>query len=508
MRRMRRVSSGLLGVMLALCAPSAVAAETVLDLSGQVPDGPERHFSIPFDVPAGTVEIAVHQETLSDKNILDFGIMDPTGAWRGWGGSRIKDAVVAEQAATRSHVPGAIPSGQWNIVVGEAAVNETPAMFNLTVTLRDTATMPAQTDRKPYSAAAALSTEERWYAGDFHVHSIESNDAEPPLDTIATFAEGRGLDFAHISDHNIHTALDYMVDAQAKHPKFLFVPGVEYTTYWGHASAVGAMKWVDDRTELPGHGIEKAVDEYIAQGAFFSLNHPAISVGDLCIGCAWEQNLSLDKVAGIEINTGKFGLLNDDAVNLWDQYCDQGFHIVPLGGSDDHKAGVDEGAFGSPIGSPTTMVWAKELSVTGIMDGLRAGRTVVKFTGPADPMVDLVQQPEGGGHLRATVTGGSGYVVRWVKNGVPEPEVDVTDDPFVIEKNVTTKDAEERWRVEVLQGTQRRSVTANVWVKPGTGGSSASEDDGGCGCRVSPRRSHTGWLLAGLLLVLARRRRK
>ena len=42
-----------------------------------------------------------------------------------------------------------------------------------------------------------------------------------------------------------------------------------------------------------------------------------------------------------------------------------------LGGSDDHDAGASDDAFVSPIGSPTTMVFAHELSVPALLDGLR-----------------------------------------------------------------------------------------------------------------------------------------
>lgn len=500
-------------------AGSAPAAETTLELSGEVPEDELRHFSIPFEVPDGILEIAVHQQSLSDDNILDFGIMDPTGAWRGWGGSRITDVVINGQAATRSHVPGPIPPGTWQIVVGEAAVVVKPALFDLTVVLRDTTTLAPQPERKPYVPAAPLSTEERWYAGDFHVHSIESNDATPTFDEIATFARGRGLDFAHISDHNIHTQLDYFVDAQAKFPDFLFVPGAEYTTYWGHASAVGATEWVDDRTELPGWGIVQAVEQYRAQGAFFSINHPKLALGDACIGCAWEHDLPVEYVDGVEIGTGKVGIFNEDAVLFWDELLKSGRHIVPLSGSDDHRAGQDTSPVSSPIGNPTTMVFASELSVDGILAGIRAGRTVVKLASPADPMIEIVSSvaPHGDTvraattHLTATITGGVGYTARWVRNGEVLPDVEIDADPFVLELDVDAPETgEDRWRAEALLNGRRRTVTSHVFVTgPPTGAlDGAEEDDGGCGCRVGGGAG--SWSGAALLalLALARRRRR
>jgi hypothetical protein len=488
------------------------AAETTIDLSGEVPDDPDRHFSIEFDVPAGTREIAVHQESMKG-NVLDFGIEDPAGVWRGWAGSRIRDVVIGEQAATRSHVPGPIAAGRWTIVIGEADVDVWPATFTLQVTLRDAPTLAPQTDRRPYAPPAALRGEARWYAGDFHVHSLESNDARPPLDEIATFAKGRGLDFVHVSDHNTHTQLDYFVDAQARHPDFLFLPGAEYTTYWGHASAIGATRWVDDRTELPGRGIVEAVTQYHAQGALFSINHPMLDLGDLCIGCAWEQELPVELVDGVEIGTGVFGVVTDLAVEYWDGLCDQGRHLPALAGSDDHQAGQATDALSAPIGNPTTMVFAGELSVEAILEGIRLGRTVVKLAGPSDPMAEISSSvaPEGDTiransvRLTAAITGGLGYQARWVKNGEEQEPVEVVSDPFLLELDLSAPaTGEDRWRVEVLESENgnRRTVTSHLWIEAGEEVEMPmGPSSGGCGCSV-PRRGRSGWL-AGCLWALA-----
>jgi hypothetical protein len=502
---------GLLGAL----SGSALGAETTIDLSASdIPDHDFRHFSIEFEVPAGIKEIAVDQESLELDNVLDFGIMDPSGAWRGWGGSRIKQAIVGEQAATRSHVPGALPAGTWQIVVGQAKVKKRPAPFKLIVSLRDTPTLPPQTERKAYTPPPPLVKETRWYAGDFHVHSIESNDAQPPLSQIATFARSVGLDFAHISDHNIHTQLDFYADAQAAHPDFLFLPGVEYTTYWGHAGAIGAMEWVDDRTELPGRGILEAVQRFREQGALFSINHPTLTsdlgklgLADQCIGCDWEHDVPLEYVDAVEIRTGKSGLLGDSAIEFWDALSARGRHLAALGGSDDHKGGEGTGVTDSPIGNPTTLVFASELSVQAILAGIRAGRTVVKLEGPDDPMIDLSASfpPEGdtlrvsNARLVAVITGGEGFGARWVKNGEAQAAVEIDADPFELAIDVTAPSSgEDRWRAEVVRGERPRTVTSHLWIP-----ASAKEEDSGCGCRMGTKTgAGIAWTAASLLALL------
>jgi hypothetical protein len=101
----------------------------------------------------------------------------------------------------------------------------------------------------------------------------------------------------------------------------------------------------------------------------------------------------------VEVQTGNALKLNaiigDSAFAFWDALLDQGRHLPALGGSDDHRAGVDLTFFQSPIGDPTTLVLADELSVQAIIDGVKKGRTVVKLVGPDSPMIVLPRRGAG-----------------------------------------------------------------------------------------------------------------
>jgi hypothetical protein len=82
------------------------------------------------------------------------------------------------------------------------------------------------------------------------------------------------------------------------------------------------------------------------------------------------------------------------AIEWWDQLHALGHtHIAPIGGSDDHHGGAAEGAGSSPIGHPTTLVLAANLSHGALLEGVRLGRTAVKFYSPGDPSVDLTAAP-------------------------------------------------------------------------------------------------------------------
>lgn len=527
------------GGLLLLQGARASAADTTLQLSGDVPlTGPD-HFFVDFDVPPGTKEIEVAHDDLSAENILDFGVNDPNG-FRGWGGGNSEPAIIGELAASRSYVPGVIGAGTWRVVIGKALIKQTPAKYQLSITLRDTATLAPQNERAPYAPVAALEVGSRWYAGDFHVHSVESGDARPSLDELASFARGRGLDFALISDHNTLTQLEFITDAQSRHPKLLLLPGMEYTTYGGHANVIGATQWVDHKIGQPGVTIQGAVEAFRAQGAIVSLNHPTQDLGDLCIGCAWQHDLDLSLVGAVEVMTGTPATLDYlpkvKAIDYWETLLDQGYHLPAIGGSDDHRAGVNLTVLQSPIGDPTTLVFADELSVQGIIDGVRSGRTVVKLWGPAEAMAELSSSvaPQGdtvtamATILSAKITGGAGKSVRFVKNGKALGKALVASDPFTHTLEVQSPiSGEDRYRVEVLDDNGRRTLTSYLWLTApavadagADAGADASGTDagghntgatvagGGCGCTLAPqaRRLGSRGLVFLLPLLLWRRR--
>lgn len=492
--------------MLIVAAGVAGAADLVHE--GAVPDDGLDHFFVPFDVPAGVAEVEVGVEVLPRGDadvVLDRGVDGPTGSL-GWGGGNVEPAVIGADASSRSYLRAAPEAGPWRVVLGKALMPPEGADYRVTITLRDAPTLAPQPERAPYVAAAALDRTTRWYAGDLHVHSVESGDASASIDAVAALAVARGLDFVVLSDHNTVSQADFLVDAQARWPNLLLVPGIEFTTYDGHAGAFGATGWVDHRIGQPGATIEAAVEAIHEQGALFVVNHPNLDLGDLCLGCAWAHALDPESIDAIEIVTGGYapagGLFFDDNVALWESWLAAGARVAPVGGSDDHRAGVDLGPTDSPIGSPTTLIWASELSVTGLTAGLSAGRTVVKLQGPDDPMLELWPasgdpggDPDDRAPLVATVAGGAGARLEWWVDGAVARVDDVTSDVFQASLHVDAPPAGSRVRV-VLVDEQPRVVTGVWWV--------ADAPPASCGCGPgggAPRLS----VVAIVLLVWQRR---
>jgi hypothetical protein len=540
-------SAALLAALGTVLSTAVARADSTVLLEGEVPDDGVAYFVLPFEVPAGTAEIEIRHDDLSDANILDWGLFSPEG-FRGYGGGNTEPAITSAEAASRSYLPGPITPGTWQVYVGEAQIEERPARYRVEVLLRDVATLAPQPERAPYAPSPALETEARWYAGDFHVHSRESGDASPTLDEVLDFAESRGLDLVMLSEHNTTSQLELYADVQARHPNVLLVPGIEVTTYEGHAMSIGGTTWIDHRLGVDARTMDQIVRDVHESGALFSINHPALDLGDLCIGCGWVAMAAAEGIDAYEVQTGAYSvtgrLFYRRTTSMWEDLVLAGHHVAALGGSDDHRAGTGTGRFDSPIGSPTTMVFARELSTEAILEGIRLGRTVVKLEGPEDPMLELscADLPEDGDTIVADrtsivvrVTGASeGGSLRFVRDGAAGAPIEVVGTTFEHEEPVIAGPRTSAIRVELVIGGQPRVVTSHVFLDPLTPGGpdaglvlDAGASDGGasedaaaidagpssatssCGCRAHGRdRAGPGLtaLFALLMCVRARQR--
>ena len=509
-------------LLIAMLLWSAGASAQDLVLDGTLDADAPPYTAVPFTVPEGTVEIEVRHDDLSEANILDWGLADPERV-RGWGGGNTEPAIVGVETASRSYLPGPIAAGEWSVLVGQALVTEPPT-YRIEIFFRTTPTLDAQPDRGPYATVPALESGPRWYAGDFHVHSRESGDARATIDESAQLAAELGLDFIELSEHNTVSQVDYLVAAQERHPGVLLMPGIEVTTYFGHGNAIGVESFVDFRVRSDiGVTLETMITDTQAVDGIFAINHPVLDLGSLCLGCAWDLDTP-EGVDAVEVQNGAYSLTGAlfyrNAIDFWDSMLDEGQHVAAIGGSDDHRAGIDLDRLQSPIGSPTTMVYADELSVAAIVAGVRAGRTVVKLEGADDPMVELSASDamvgdtvDGPVTLRALVTGADGGRLAFLRNGEIHTQVDVDSDPFEATLDVTAPfgDVDDRWRAQ-LSMPQPRVVTSHIWVRasgepepPDAGPGGEDGDGGGCGCRTT---SGAGDAWLGLLVLVCLRRRR
>lgn len=194
-------------------------------------------------------------------------------------------------------------------------------------------------------------------AADLHVHAFPGDGALPPSE-LAREASRRGLHAIVVSNHN-QTLAASLIGDRVGLP--LMIPAQEITTPRFHLVAAGIRETVDWR--LPEADIVRAVH---AQGGVVIAAHP--------VDDSWRgSDALLAAIDGIEVthpltdshDTGRTELdarfararvLNPD--------------IAPIGSSDFHMV--------APIGARRTYVFAGSVTVAGVLDALRAGRTLAE----------------------------------------------------------------------------------------------------------------------------------
>jgi hypothetical protein len=509
---------------------SVFAAESTLHMEGDSPSDTLDHFFLPFEVPEGTQAIEIRHSFTGERAVLDWGVDDPDG-FRGWGGGNSESAQIQGDAASRSYRAGEIQSATWQIVVGKASMPEGAAHYSVDVVLHDEPILEPEPERGEWTETAALFTGARWYAGDLHVHSRESGDASPTLDEVAAAAQAAGLDFVVLTEHNTDAHLQLLSEVQARWPDVLLVPGIEFTTYDGHAGLFGATQWVDHRIGQPGVDIDSAFQAAHAQGALVVINHPNLDLGEACIGCAWAHEPATESWEAIEIITGGWEpagqLFFDRNITLWESWLDQGRRVAAVGGSDDHRAGTGTGPLDSPVGSPRTWIWAEELSIGALKEGLRQGLTAVHTRAGALPLADLratgTSSPLGehpfNTEIQANVSGGVGLTLVWLVNGERSHEVPIGSDPFLDARRFPSQISGGRVRIQLESPEGTEFITSHLYLQSETPADSgpigntngdsgrASPPDsqkGGCSCASTAHAPSIFAILLPLVVTLRR----
>ncbi len=442
-----------------LCAAAAARQDeqaaansrtTAFVLEGVV-RGAQNHSYVqaPFSVPAGVerVTITFTYTGRGQHTALDLGLLDPDEL-RCWSGGNKSTLTVGLSDATPSCLPGPIPAGTWNVLIGVPNIRPgAESHYAIQVKLTRTGAVAALPEvlREPLRPGPA------WFRGDLHMHTGHSDGQCPsqsgkmvpcPVFFTADAAARRGLDFIAITDHNATSQYDAMRELQPYFDRLLLIPGREITTFQGHINFLGSTDFIDFRLDgkhVPD--VNALLRSAARAGAITSINHPLSPSGEICMGCGFTPSAPADMklLTGIEAVNG--GSLREGRLDgpFWDRELNRGCRLTGIGGSDNHRPMQPLDQTGS-IGSPTTVVYAENLSAPAIIDGIRAGHVFIDVAGTRDRILDVkASTGEGAGgngqtvqagdqlgaargtavDLTARVIAAKGGMVRWIADGQP-----------------------------------------------------------------------------------------
>lgn len=480
---------GALALLVCACGDSAPAGGGMserepqrLILSADVGSGGDLVY-IPFEVPAGVNRIDAELLEGSPADI-GIGVFDPAGTaflglgFRGIAGKERRAFYITGDDATLGFVPGEISAGEWSLVLPNYYANGT-AEIEVTLSFGSHPQTPAL-----QHVPEQVRPQAGWYRGDLHVHTEHSSDAFNSGTSLspaamAQRAKDRGLDFIALTDHNVSTQNARLPDALPV--DFLLLAGGEITTWIagpGHLIVAGLQAgeffdWrfrpVEGLWSKPqarwGHDeqpIQSALAYARTQGLFTSAAHPFVAPG---FGSNWgffpDSDRDSDALPdALEVWNDDFFITGGTATLMrWDVELAKGRRLCGNGGSDLH--GIDNGI---EVGTPTTVVYATELSRAGIVDALQACRAYVTSApdGPAllltATTVDgatvfmgdaVIGAPGDVATLNVRVLGGAGARLLLTRAGVP-----------VLSRSVTT--ADESFTTRLVLGEQG-AVRAELW---------------------------------------------
>lgn len=387
--------------------PQADARSDELVLRGFIVGADNQTYrELAFEVPAGTARIEVEFDyDRADKTTIDLGLVGPgeflgRDGFRGWSGGNKRRFSVSANDATASYSPGALAPGRWKLLLGIPNIRATS---RAAYTARIRLTPAARPDAAPQEDAKPLRSEPGWYRGDLHMHSAHSDGscatqagarASCPLFLTAKAASEAGLDFVAVTEHNTVSHLPALRELQPHFDRLLLIPGMEITTFQGHANVFGVRAPVDFRVGSAAVPDWNAVlGEMRRRGLPVSINHPIRPSDERCMGCGWTPHPAADlsRVSMVEAINGGDADTPASGIAFWQRELNAGHRLTGVGGSDNHDAPTAaEEPFGpSRIGRPTTVVHARELSQAGILDGLRAGNVFVDAFGSRDRLLEL-----------------------------------------------------------------------------------------------------------------------
>ncbi len=432
----------------------------------------ERLFEQPFDVPAGVrrVEVVYRVSGADVRTVVDLGLRSPSGV-RGWSGGSRSRIWVSALGATPGYLPGAIEPGAWAVVLGVPNIRAGRAdTVEITVRLF-TSDLPEGSviaDRGP-----------GWFVGDLHAHSGHSDGRVPsrrgaavgtPPHRVFDAAVAAGLDFVALTDHN---TTSHWLDVDRLQPYYddlLLLRGREITTYRGHANTVGERTAHEFRLSAPDASPAPLLGPIARAGAFVSINHPALSDDEVCMGCGWNVTdpAVLASVHGVEVVNGDTAAGPSWGWSFWARLRSAGYPLTAVGGSDEHTVADDADR---RLGHPATVVWASALSEAALLEGLKSGRVYVRVRGPGGPRLEFHAEhadgrvemggsvPAGGSvRLVAEVSGAVGQTLQWIVDGEVAAESVVTSLPLTLDQPAVSG----RWFSIVVRDAGGPTLLANA----------------------------------------------
>jgi Predicted metal-dependent phosphoesterases (PHP family) len=229
----------------------------------------------------------------------------------------------------------------------------------------------------------------KWIACELHTHTFHSDGRQSLLE-LARGAADLGFDCIALTDHNTMSGLAEREAAESA-TGITIIPGMEWTTFYGHMVTVGLQQFVDWR-QADIRGIGSGAAEVRKHSGAAGMAHPFRIGSPICTGCYWEFEVeNWQDLDYIEVWSGTFAPVKADnrrAFAFWTDRLNEGVRIAATSGRDWHEQVATE--------EPISVTYLGLEDETAPIDreavrSLKAGRAVVTI----GPLVTLEARSDG-----------------------------------------------------------------------------------------------------------------
>ncbi len=213
----------------------------------------------------------------------------------------------------------------------------------------------------------------KWYRVELHTHTIASDGIMEPAELVRLSKE-RGYDAIVVTDHNTTTSCAQAIMAGSKEG-VLVIPGIEWTTFWGHIVVSGGTSRVDWR-HVNLENIEEKLKEAKKDGDIVTIAHPKRLGTPFCSECRFLYHLnSYEEVDAYEVwshYNPHTSIESQKAKKEWSDLINEGYKIAPVYGYDWHAP--DEGG---PAYAYTYVGVDGDLNRDSLFDAIKKNRTYI-----------------------------------------------------------------------------------------------------------------------------------
>ena len=310
-------------------------------------------------------------------------------------------------------------------------------------------------------AGTVFSQTLKWYKGNTHTHTLNSDGDSTPADVAEWYRENR-YNFLFITDHEHVTNVSAINGLHGKPGVFLVISGQEVTDSFDgkplHVNGLGITSVVMPN-KLPGavQTLQKNIEDVVKAGGIAQVNHPNFGWA-----LTSEQLIQLRDYTLMEIHNGH-PLVNNlggggapGAEAIWDSILTSGKLVYGVADDDSHHF--------KRIGDPTVptpgkgwiYVRAAELTPEAILSALKKGDFY------ASTGVELSDYQASGGQIKITIKEerSSKYRIQFIGSGGR-----ILLEAFQSPTTYTVKGGEGYVRARILESNGKMAWTQPVVVR-------------------------------------------